>query len=315
MDSRNIVAMYQVGSLLCSRYGFKEQVFREYTQFLKTEMWLLNTKDPNFQLIRVTTRTSDLFNEDRERLQTIIETLSYICKREIYFLDIHIDDQPYLVKNEEYPYLNLFYDGFADGKDVHDFYPDLYHCIQNYEDEKKELSRQVVFLNKADKNKKNKNAFLKNNGCYITYVLMFICILNYLLSYFLKRNYANAAVFVVLGADYKTFTLGLGQYYRLITSAFVHGSFLHLFSNMYSLLLLGTYLEKRLGKWNYLFALFVSLLTSSLSQAILTENTITIGISGAVYGLVVIFALDLLKLRLLSVRSFLPLIIISRNIF
>ena len=55
-----------------------------------------------------------------------------------------------------------------------------------------------------------------------TYIIMGICIFVYLLSLLLGTKYDKSSVYVVLGADYMTFTLGLKQLYRLFTCVFVH---------------------------------------------------------------------------------------------
>lgn len=76
-----------------------------------------------------------------------------------------------------------------------------------------------------------------------------------------------------------------GQFYRLFTSAFLHGSFQHILANMYSLFNLGSYLEIRYGKRNLFLVSLVSLFTSAIAVTIFSNQTIpTIGYSGVVFG-------------------------------
>lgn len=51
-----------------------------------------------------------------------------------------------------------------------------------------------------------------------------------------------------------------GEYYRIITSAFIHGGILHIFMNMSSLLALGTDLEKKFGSLKFAFFTIWSIL-------------------------------------------------------
>ena len=147
-----------------------------------------------------------------------------------------------------------------------------------------------------------------------TYGLMILCLVNYLLSLYLSRRFDMSVVYVLLGADYMTFTLGLKQIFRFLTCGFVHGGILHLFSNMYSLYVLGNYVERRYGSLKYLAILFISVFCGSLSQAILSENTILVGLSGGLYGLMVFFILDLIKTRHVPLQTFLPLVVINVGI-
>src|SRR5215813_14433407 len=50
------------------------------------------------------------------------------------------------------------------------------------------------------------------------------------------------------GADYGPYTLG-GQYWRMVSSSFLHIGILHLAVNMWCLLRLGRMLEKLVGAW------------------------------------------------------------------
>jgi membrane associated rhomboid family serine protease len=77
-----------------------------------------------------------------------------------------------------------------------------------------------------------------------------------------------------------------GEYWRLLTSGFLHGSLIHIATNMISLYLLGLPLERILGRWRFLTVYLLSLLGSSVSVMLFSSPFgPTIGASGAVYGL------------------------------
>lgn len=77
-----------------------------------------------------------------------------------------------------------------------------------------------------------------------------------------------------------------GEWYRLITGAFLHAGFLHLAFNMILLYFLGRILEPALGTPRFLALYFASLLAGSFGALLLTEPYIpTVGASGAVFGL------------------------------
>jgi membrane associated rhomboid family serine protease len=74
------------------------------------------------------------------------------------------------------------------------------------------------------------------------------------------------------------------QYYRLLTSAFLHGSLLHIGFNMYALWIFGPALEQRLGQVRYLGLYLVSGLWGSAGALLLTPHSPTVGASGAIFG-------------------------------
>ncbi|MDH6569122.1 membrane associated rhomboid family serine protease [Streptomyces sp. SAI-117] len=77
-----------------------------------------------------------------------------------------------------------------------------------------------------------------------------------------------------------------GQYYRLVTSLFVHQQIWHIGFNMLSLWWLGGPLEAALGRARYLAVYFVSgLAGSALAYLLATPVTQTFGASGAIFGL------------------------------
>jgi membrane associated rhomboid family serine protease len=76
-----------------------------------------------------------------------------------------------------------------------------------------------------------------------------------------------------------------GEYYRLITSAFIHYGLLHLAFNMFGLYLLGGALERYAGTWRFAAIYVLSALGGSFGALLLSPNALTAGASGAIFGL------------------------------
>jgi rhomboid protease GluP len=76
-----------------------------------------------------------------------------------------------------------------------------------------------------------------------------------------------------------------GQYWRLITYQFIHGSVSHLFFNMYALVYLGLMIENKLGWKKYLFIYLVSGICGGLVSLIFHQEGVMMGASGAIMGL------------------------------
>jgi membrane associated rhomboid family serine protease len=76
-----------------------------------------------------------------------------------------------------------------------------------------------------------------------------------------------------------------GEWYRLVTAGFLHANLFHIGFNMFLLFMLGRLLEPALGTPRFLLLYFASLLAGSFGALVLDPNALTIGASGAVFGL------------------------------
>ena len=88
-----------------------------------------------------------------------------------------------------------------------------------------------------------------------------------------------------------------GEYYRLLTSMFLHADIMHIFSNMIALLFFGTAVENNFSKIEYIIIYFISGLIGNLfSLILLPPNVISLGASGAIFGLIgaafILFTVD-----------------------
>ena len=102
-----------------------------------------------------------------------------------------------------------------------------------------------------------------------------------------------------------------GEYWRLLTSAFLHGSLLHLLFNMYALYLFGPFVERALGTSRFIVAYLTAAMAGSVLVYVLADPlTVTIGASGAVFGLFGMALLFLLKAKQ-DVRTLLVLLAIN----
>jgi membrane associated rhomboid family serine protease len=76
-----------------------------------------------------------------------------------------------------------------------------------------------------------------------------------------------------------------GEWWRLITSAFLHGGLVHLFLNMLMLWWFGSPLEALLGPGRFVGLYLVSALAGSAGALVLSPQALTVGASGAVFGI------------------------------
>lgn len=79
--------------------------------------------------------------------------------------------------------------------------------------------------------------------------------------------------------------VGEGQWYRLVTSGFLHYGIVHLLFNMYALWILGQAVEQLGGKLRFGIVYGAALVGGSLGALLLSPDALTAGASGGIFGL------------------------------
>lgn len=104
-----------------------------------------------------------------------------------------------------------------------------------------------------------------------------------------------------------------GEYWRLLTSMFLHFGLLHLALNMYALFAIGPLLEVTYGRARYLALYLLSGLVGSVAVYCFGGDTLTAGASGAIFGL---FGALIPTLRRLgrSLVAVVPIILVNLGI-
>lgn len=83
------------------------------------------------------------------------------------------------------------------------------------------------------------------------------------------------------------------EYWRLVTSGFLHAGFIHIFFNMYLLWVLGNQLERVMGSLRFGTLYLTALLCGSFGALVQTTVSPVVGASGAVFGLMGATAVEL----------------------
>jgi membrane associated rhomboid family serine protease len=81
------------------------------------------------------------------------------------------------------------------------------------------------------------------------------------------------------------FEVDQGQWWRIITSGFLHASGAHLFGNLVALVVLGGVLSLAAGPLKMVLVYAAGMLGSSFSVLLFAPDTLTVGASGAIFGL------------------------------
>jgi membrane associated rhomboid family serine protease len=74
------------------------------------------------------------------------------------------------------------------------------------------------------------------------------------------------------------------EYWRIVTSGFLHDGLLHIAFNMFFLYIMGSILEPAIGSLNFAAVYFASLIAGSFGALLFQPNVPTVGASGACFG-------------------------------
>lgn len=258
------------------------------------EIWLENPNE-EYRIIRIVTK--NIYNDEqykfdvlktkqitkqikRRTLSLKMNVLSLLTKTGDNFSNNLENDNLYswiIVKNE---------DDLLNNEILNKHYKDLKNNL-NYEEEGFELISRIT----NDISKKNieesekRRDMLKTTKPIISYVLISLNILIFILMYIFGNGSESSETLINFGANYIPLTKS-GEYFRLISSAFLHIGVFHILFNMYALYILGPQIESYYGKMKFIIIyLYSAILGSLFTTALSSSNTVAAGASGAIFGL------------------------------
>jgi membrane associated rhomboid family serine protease len=102
------------------------------------------------------------------------------------------------------------------------------------------------------------------------------------------------------------------QPWQLVTYAFLHGDFMHLFLNMFALYMFGSAIEQLMGPRRFLTYYMVCVASAALAQ-LLVQHLVggfprpTVGASGGVFGLLLAYGLAFPRQKLMLIFPPIPM--------
>ena len=106
-----------------------------------------------------------------------------------------------------------------------------------------------------------------------------------------------------------------GQWWRLVTSGFLHENILHIGFNMWVLYYLGVMLEPALGHVKFGVIYAVSLLAGSFGALLVSPHELTVGASGAVFGVMGAAAIEMRARQIPIMQSGVGMLLLINLIF
>ena len=284
LDDKNVLAM----KLL--HYFITEKNYNPIIlQGVDNEIWLENL-DADCKVIRIVSGyihndeqyDFDVFKTKRIMKKIKRKTFSFNMNVMSFFLDMGENVTKDINEDNKLMGIKVSDESDINKSDiVKKLFPDLSKKLVYSEDGVELFAKITNDINEHNRRDADKiEDVFKDKGPYITYILIAINILLYILPILL--GYYNEIVtnFCMHGPSIRS-----GEYYRLITSCFLHGNIMHLFFNMYALYVIGSQIENYFGRIKYLIIFFVSGVIGNLFSMIFNGNIPSLGASGAIFGL------------------------------
>lgn len=258
---------------------------------INDEIWLENL-DEDYRVIRLVghyIHNNEQLNYDRFKVNKIIKNIkrkTLSLKMDVLNIYIDLGDNVDLSKNNNES-LDLFIGKISDlkNKTILEVFPDIVEKTKF-----KEKGVDLMLKITDDINKKNAKSNVEHIKTFekkwpiVTYLIMAICIITFISMYIFGNGSYDNLTLLNFGANLDVLTKN-GEYWRLITCAFLHIGFFHIFFNMYALFIIGPQVESFFGKVRYLFIYLASAICASMMSIAFNHNTISAGASGAIFGL------------------------------
>ena len=259
------------------------------------EVWLENPKG-EFRIIRIVTKNifnNEQFEFDNFKTKNIVSQIMrktfnpFIDVLTIY-TDIGDNFKKKIENTNKFKYITIEKeDDIDDNEILNKYYKDIKENINFKEDGYELLSKITSDI--GQKNIDDSERFVKNmnkkDKPLVSYILIAVNIIIFALMYLIGNGSEDSQTLINFGANMGALTKN-GEYFRLISCAFLHIGVLHLVCNMYSIYAVGPTVEYFYGKLKFIFIYFYSAIIASLFVLIFQgDGVVTTGASGAIFGL------------------------------
>lgn len=255
------------------------------------EIWLENLNNP-YKVVRIVNHyihNNEQLSFDNFKVKQITNKLkSKTLSRKMKVLNIYLDLGEAVNLTSDSESESVVVKKITDLKNEHliSVFPDILTKTK-YEEKGMELFAKITNdINNANKEKTKKlDKIFSIKKPIITYCIIALCILAFILMYIFGNGSSDNLTLIKFGANLDILTVGLGEYFRLITCSFLHIGIFHLLFNMYALYVIGSQAESFFGKIKYLIIYLFSAVSASLLSLMFSANVISAGASGAIFGL------------------------------
>jgi rhomboid protease GluP len=303
----------QLAVFLSTRFNYRLLSIDNFnTGFSRDErLFMVNKDRQDYPIIRISAYTidqqyqeMDLINNEYAKVMNILKIKD--CKT----LNFSISkDETFDLSGFHCVAINS---NFISDESLNTTFPGISSCIYDVEtkDQFMDMRKSMNELSRLEK-ERNKMTFKKifsRNAPYVTYILIGLTLLSYILVNVLPfGTFMNT---LILGANYKTLTVANHEIYRVITTNFINTDIVSLILDLFVVFIFGTSMETRFGHLKFAILFLLGGIYGNLLWAIFGTNMILIqGLSTCYYALFTIYVIDMIRTRAIFNSPFMMIII------
>jgi len=270
------------------------------------EVWLQKYENKISKVIRITSQGFDWKNHLKKDIAQVFQKTKalkrYLSRKEVQITNIYltkhtpVDDwemlkKPMMLKEKKPIRMNIYYLAEENFEEEELRLKDDLNILldketmdktdeeieQETNDYKKELARFIT-----NKRKEEENVFSFGKPKFI-YILL---VINLFMFFMLESNGGSESIETLIkyGAKYNPAILIDGEWWRIVSSMFLHIGFIHLLMNMLAVYYLGTLVERIYGSFRFIVIYFLAGIGAGLASFAFTTS-VSAGASGALFGL------------------------------
>lgn len=250
------------------------------------EIWLVNPKNEEYPVIRLTSNESGALYFDKNRVLQVHFAISQVFKRESRLLQLCINDENGVDEDDEI-LISVVRREQIYGFDVNAVFPGIQKALTVFDNPQIEYALIMKELEMNSRQKAaQKSKLMQSKLPKVTTVVIALCVMVFGAVNLLTEAHGDQiACAVAMGAYYKAFVVLGGEYWRLLTSGFVHSDVFHLLMNMIALYNMGRFCEEVFGAKKMLLILLTSVVSGCCLMHLTNPNIVGMGMSGGIYGL------------------------------
>lgn len=296
MSSKQQSLLYDLAAYFVTEKNYSVM----YMNLKENEIWLTNEINKEESIIRIINKSFDWKNRLKSDIATVFQRVRAINKTyslkivnvsNIYIAEEEpVDDwkgllKPLKLKDKITYNMSVFYLSNANlSKEIERINKNTEADYSKTDiiEEEKITKQKNLLINDIYEQKKQREKVFTYGKPFLTFLLIAINIFMFI-ALEINGGSTNVPNLIDMGAKYNPAMID-GEWWRVISSMFLHIGLLHLFMNMLALYYLGVLLERIYGSSRFLLIYFLSGVGGSLTSFALSTS-VSAGASGALFGL------------------------------
>lgn len=273
----------ELSNVFVARFGYQVVSMAQD----QSETWLVNPKMSDAPILLISARPTDVFHhlsmdQHRQTIATVFQTAPVGINISVNDHSVATDARNILITS-----------GATSVSPLLSMFPDIDTALTVDSQPLRARKKAFQSMQKTMQGMQRKSMLQRQKT---TVIFTLITSLVFIIGMFLSMmSFDDAVIAVMLGGYYKSIMVQAGEYFRLLTSGFVHISIFHLLINLMALRNLGAVVEPIYGSKKTAIALLGGIVLGNMFVFVMNESVLGVGLSGGLFalmGLLVVYLFE-----------------------